>query len=91
MYDQNCYAPDPPPWIYFACWELCASSLCGQVMASLELAVTEIAINTLSLRHRQEALYRCLKTVAAPHRRPMNQPPILALDAELPGKPIPQL
>jgi plasmid stability protein len=48
------------------------------------------AMNTLVLRQVPDALYRRLKAVAAAHRRSMNQEAILALEAGLPGKPIPQ-
>ena len=43
---------------------------------------------TLVLRQVPDALYRRLKTVAAAHRRSMNQEAILALEAGLPGGPM---
>ena len=42
------------------------------------------------LRQVPDGLYRRLKSVAAAHRRSMNQEAILALEAGLPGEPIPQ-
>jgi len=48
------------------------------------------AMNTLVLRQVPDALYHRLKAVAAAHRRSMNQEAILALEAGLPGQPIPQ-
>ncbi|MCT0212439.1 MULTISPECIES: FitA-like ribbon-helix-helix domain-containing protein [unclassified Synechococcus] len=47
-------------------------------------------MNTLVLRQVPDAIYRRLKAVAAAHRRSMNQEAILALEAGLPGKPIPE-
>jgi len=58
--------------------------------ASIPLEGIHGAMNTLVLRHVPEGLYRRLKAVAAAHRRSMNQEAILALEAGLPGKPIPQ-
>jgi plasmid stability protein len=46
-------------------------------------------MNTLVLRQVPDALYRRLKSVAAAHRRSMNQEAILALEAGLPGQPAP--
>ncbi len=58
--------------------------------ASIPLADTEGAMNTLVLRQVPDALYHRLKAVAAAHRRSMNQEAILALEAGLPESPIPQ-
>jgi plasmid stability protein len=58
--------------------------------ASIPLAVSERATNTLVLRQVPDVLYRRLKAVAAAHRRSMNQEAILALEAGLPGEPKPQ-
>jgi len=44
-------------------------------------------VNTLVLRQVPDSLYKRLKTVAAAHRRSMNQEAILALEAGLPTKP----
>ncbi|MFN9692816.1 MAG: FitA-like ribbon-helix-helix domain-containing protein [Synechococcaceae cyanobacterium] len=57
--------------------------------ASIPLAVSGGAMNTLVLRQVPDALYRRLKAVAAAHRRSMNQEAILALQAGLPESPIP--
>ncbi|MFN6134237.1 MAG: FitA-like ribbon-helix-helix domain-containing protein [Synechococcaceae cyanobacterium] len=57
--------------------------------ASIPLAVSGRAMNTLVLRQVPDALYRRLKAVAAAHRRSMNQEAILALQAGLPESPIP--
>ena len=56
--------------------------------ASIPLATNGRAMNTLVLRQVPDALYRRLKTVAAAHRRSMNQEAILALKAGLPGEPL---
>lgn len=58
--------------------------------ASIPLAVSGEAMNTLVLRQVPDALYRRLKAVAAAHRRSMNQEAILALEAGLPESPIPE-
>jgi len=58
--------------------------------ASISLAGIGGAMNTLVLRQVPDGLYRRLKAVAAAHRRSMNQEAILALEAGLPGEPIPQ-
>ena len=58
--------------------------------ASVPLAVSGRAMNTLVLRQVPDVLYRRLKAVAAAHRRSMNQEAILALEAGLPESPIPQ-
>jgi len=58
--------------------------------ASIPLAVSGGAMNTLVLRQVPDVLYRRLKAVAAAHRRSMNQEAILALEAGLPESPIPQ-
>jgi plasmid stability protein len=58
--------------------------------ASIALATSGRAMNTLVLRQVPDALYRRLKAVAAAHRRSMNQEAILALEAGLPESPIPQ-
>ena len=58
--------------------------------ASIPLAVSGRAMNTLVLRQVPDALYHRLKAVAAAHRRSMNQEAILALEAGLPESPIPQ-
>jgi plasmid stability protein len=47
-------------------------------------------MNTLVLRQVPDPLYRRLKAVAAAHRRSMNQEAILALEAGLPGEPVPR-
>jgi antitoxin FitA len=46
-------------------------------------------VNTLVLRNVPDGVYRRLKAVAACHRRSMNQEAILALEAGLPGEPLP--
>ncbi len=58
--------------------------------ASIPLAVSGRAMNTLVLRQVPDVLYRRLKAVAAAHRRSMNQEAILALEAGLPESPIPE-
>ncbi len=58
--------------------------------ASISLAVSRGAMNTLVLRQVPDVLYRRLKAVAAAHRRSMNQEAILALQAGLPESPIPE-
>ncbi len=58
--------------------------------ASISLAVSVWAMNTLVLRQVPDVLYRRLKAVAAAHRRSMNQEAILALEAGLPESPIPE-
>ena len=58
--------------------------------ASISLAVSGRAMNTLVLRQVPDVLYRRLKAVAAAHRRSMNQEAILALEAGLPESPIPE-
>jgi plasmid stability protein len=44
-------------------------------------------MKSLVLRQVPDALYHRLKSVAAAHRRSMNQEAILALEAGLPGEP----